>query len=52
MKNIWGVISETLNRNVNNSVPEKMTINGQDCSNKEIIVEEFNTFFCHRWRKY
>ena len=22
-----------------------MTINGQDCSNKEIIVEEFNTFF-------
>ena len=22
----------------------KKTINGQDCSNKEIIVEEFNTF--------
>ena len=28
-----------------------MTINGQDCSNKEIILEEFNTFFCYRWRK-
>ena len=22
-----------------------MTINGQDCSNREIIVENFNTFF-------
>ena len=22
-----------------------MNINGQECSNKEIIVEEFNTFF-------
>ena len=22
-----------------------MTINGQDCSNKEIIVEEINTYF-------
>ena len=45
MKKIWGVISETLNRKVKNSVPEIMTINSQDCSNKEIIVEEFNTFF-------
>ena len=41
MKKTWGVISETLNRKVKNSVPETMTINGQDCSNKEIIVEEF-----------
>ena len=22
-----------------------MTINGQDCSNKKLIVEEFNAFF-------
>ena len=44
MKKTWGVISETLNRKVKNSVPETMTINGQDCSNKEIIVEEFNNF--------
>ena len=42
MKKTWGVISETLNRKVKNSVAETMTINGQDCSNKEIIVEEFN----------
>ena len=33
MKKTWGVISETLNRKVKN------------CSNKEIIVEEFNKFF-------
>ena len=44
MKQTWSVISETLNRKVKNSVPETMTINGQDCSNKEIIVEEFNKF--------
>ena len=43
MKKTWGVIS--LNRKVKNSVLETMTINDQDCSNKEIIVEEFNTFF-------
>ena len=29
MKKIWGVISETLNRKLKNSVPETMTINGQ-----------------------
>ena len=51
MKKTWGVISETLNGKVKNSVPETLTINGQDCSNKGIIVEEFNTFFCYRWRK-
>ena len=45
MKKTWGVISETLNRKVKNSVPETMIINGQDCSNREIIVEKFNTFF-------
>ena len=47
MKKTWWVISETLNRKVKNSVPETMTINGQDCSNREIIVEKFNrsTFF-------
>ena len=45
MKKTWGVISETLNRNVKNSVPETMTINGQDCSNREIIVENLNTYF-------
>ena len=44
MKKTWGVISETLNRKVKNSVPETMTINGQDCSNKEIIVEEYIHF--------
>ena len=45
MKKTWGVISVTLNRKVKNSVPETMTITGQDCSNKEIIAKEFNKFF-------
>ena len=43
MKKTWRVISETLNRKVKNSVPETMTINGQDSSNRQIIVENFNT---------
>ena len=42
MKKKWGIISETLNRNVENSVPETMTINGQDCSNKKIIVADID----------
>ena len=44
MRKTCGVISETLNRKVKNSVPETMTINGQDCSNRGIIVDNFNTF--------
>ena len=35
MKKTFRIISETLNRKVKNSVPETMTINGQDCSDKE-----------------
>ena len=34
MKKTWSIISETLSRNKqNHSLPETMTINGQDCSN-------------------
>ena len=44
MKKTWGVISETLNRKVKNSTPETITIKGEDCSNREIVVENFNTF--------
>ena len=29
----------------NHSVPEIMTINGQDCSNTQGIAEHFSTFF-------
>ena len=29
----------------NHSLPETMTINGQDCSNTQVIAEHFNTFF-------
>ena len=34
--------NKTLSRKVKNSVPETMTINGQVCSNREIIVTCFN----------
>ena len=45
MKKTWNIISETLNKKVKNPIPETMTINGQDCSDKGTIAESFNTFF-------
>ena len=46
MKKTWSIISETLSRNKqNHSLPETMTINGQDCSHTQVIAEHFNTFF-------
>ena len=44
IKKIWGVISETLNRKAKKSVSETMTVNGQDCSNKEIIMKNSMIF--------
>ena len=45
MKKKWNIISGTLNRKVKNSIPDTMTINGQDCSDKRTIAENFNIFF-------
>ena len=45
MKKTWGIISKTLNRNVPNSIPDTMTINGEDFSDRQIIADSFNVFF-------
>ena len=45
MKKTWGIISETLNRSVPNSIPDTMTINGEDCSDRQVIAVNFNDFF-------
>ena len=45
MKKTWGIISETLNRSVPNSIPDTMTINGEDCSDRQVIADNFNDFF-------
>ena len=45
MKKTWGIISEILNRSVPNSIPDTMTINGQDCSDRQVIADNFNDFF-------
>ena len=45
MKKTWAVLSEILNRNSRNSVPDNMIINGVECSVKQAIVEHFNSFF-------
>ena len=46
MKKTWSIISEPLSRNKQiYSLPETMTINGQDCSNTQVIAEHYNTVF-------
>ena len=44
MKKTWAVLSEILNRNSRNSVPDNMIINGVECCDKQAIVEHFNSF--------
>ena len=45
MKKTWDIISETLNRSVPNSIPDTMTINSEDCSDRQVIADNFNDFF-------
>ena len=45
MKKTWAVLSEILNRKNRNSVPDNMTVNGAECSDKQAIAEHFNSFF-------
>ena len=50
MKKTWAVLSDILNRDIRNSVPDHMIINGLECSDKQAIAEHFNSFFCYSWR--
>ena len=45
MKKTWSIISEILNQNVRNPIPDKMTMNGVDCCDKLVIDDNFNSFF-------
>ena len=45
MKKTWAALSEVLNRNSRNTVPDNMIINGVECSDKQAIVEHFISFF-------
>ena len=45
MKNTWAVLSEILNRNNRNSVPDNITVNCDEYSDKQAIAEHFNSFF-------
>ena len=44
MKKTWGIILETLNKSVPNSIPDTMTINDEDCSDRQVIADNFNIF--------
>ena len=45
IKKTWSIISEHLNKNVRNPIPDKITINGVDCRDKQVIADNFNSFF-------
>ena len=45
IKKTWGIISETLSRSVPNSISDTMTINGEDCSDRQVIADNFNDCF-------
>ena len=45
MKKTWAILSDILNKNAKKSLPDTMTINGQDCKDKQIIAEQFNSYF-------
>ena len=45
MMKTWAVISETLNKNVRNPIPDNLIINGVDCTDKQCIADNFNIFF-------
>ena len=45
MKKTWAVLSDILNRDIRNSVPDNMIINGLECSDKQAIAEHFNSFY-------
>ena len=45
MKKTSAVLSEILNRKNRNSVPDNITVNGAECSDKQAIAEHFNSFF-------
>ena len=45
MKKTWATLSDIINRNTKKSLPDIMTINGRDYKDKQIIVEQFNSFF-------
>ena len=45
MKKTWAILSNILNKIAKQSLPDTMTINGQDSKDKQIIAEQFNSFF-------
>ena len=45
MKKTWAILSDILNRKAINPLPDMMTIQGHNCSDKKVIAEQFNIFF-------
>ena len=41
----WAILSDILHRKAVNSLPDTMTVEGQDCGDRKVIAEKFNNFF-------
>ena len=48
IKKIWAILSDILQRKAINSLPDTMTLQDHDCSDRKVIAEQFNHFFRER----
>ena len=44
MKKTWAILSDILHRKAINSLPDTMTVQSHDCSDRKVIAEQFNIF--------
>ena len=49
MKKIWAILSDILQKKAINSLPDTMTVQDHDCSDRKVIAEQFSHFCRHYW---
>ena len=50
MKKTWGIIKEVIGKNKSNQTQSRFkSSDGRDITNKSVISEKFNDFFCEYW---
>ena len=52
MKKTWDVLSDILNRDIRNSVPDNMIINGLECSVLPVLSKVFETVIYEQLSDY
>ena len=44
MRKTWAILSDILHRKAINYLPDTMTVQSHDCSDRKVIAEQFNIF--------